>query len=276
MNRVMYQLLGGLAILSAAASAFFVAKVREDAAVLRAFVADATQGISRTDREALAVAVARAVHQRTDRVIAAGGLPLYERLESASPFNVTTGVSFTHGVYGLAGQPQLGPCGTMTRVTLQALRQLGIPARKLQLLGNTPERGHTMLEFESAGRWLVLSPSDDAFVWRRPDGRIATLAEIRADDAIFSQIFTGYPNYPYRFDQTSHIRWAKLPAWIRAGFRLALGPQGYANAFTPAIYDRPRELFLWGSLTACVSFLASEEAAYVNGTTLTVDGALSA
>ena len=254
MNRAVFRLLASLAILCAVASAFLYGKVREDAALVRAFVEDATRGIPRSDRESLAIAVARKAHHRTNRVITADDLSLYEQLESASPFNVSTAVSLRHGVYGLVGHSQVGPCGTMTRVTMEALRQLGIPARKLQLLPVTPEGGHTMLEFQSGGRWLVLSPSDDAFVWRRPDGRIATLEDIRSDQAIFSQVYARFPNFPYRFDQAAHIRWAKLPAPVRGFFRIVLGKQGYENAFTPPIYDRPRELFLWTSLAACGVF----------------------
>lgn len=256
MKRVVFLLLASLAVLAAAAAVFFVAKVREESAVVRAFAEDATRGIEHSDPEALALAIAGQVYRRTNRVIRAEDLGLYDLVESASTFNVSSAVSLRHGAYGLAGHSQLGPCGTMTRVTMAALRHVGVRARKLQIISNDTRLGsHAMLEFESHGRWLVLSPSDGAFVWRTREGRIATLDEIRADPAVHSQIFARYPHYPYRFDHVAHIRWAKLPAPIRGFARLLLGQPGYDSAQTPEFYDRPRELFLWTSLIGCAGFL---------------------
>jgi hypothetical protein len=143
----------------------------------------------------------------------------------------------------------------MTRVALEALHRLRVPARKLQLLADEARsvEGHTMLEFRSGDRWLVLSPSDGAFTWRTHGGRIATLEEIQADPTIFAQIFARFPNYPYRFDHPSHIRWAKLPPLLRGAFRLVLGQKGYDEAFTPLLYDQPRRLFLVVALSWTVA-----------------------
>jgi hypothetical protein len=241
-----------LSVLFAVASVFFYGKLRESAVLVNALVRTSTRGVPEMDTEARAQAVAREVFRRTNREITPGELPLYERLESTSVFNVTSSVSLEYGIFGVTGHSQVGPCGTMTRVTLEALHQLGIPARKLQLLEDESGHsgGHTMLEFRSRGRWLVISPSDQAFVWRRPDGAIATLEEIRANPAIYAQIFELYPNYPYDFRNPRHIRWAKLPPVVRAGFRRVLGQRGYDEALTPRLYDQPRELFLYGSLVA--------------------------
>jgi hypothetical protein len=254
MKRLLLRLSVIVAVLSAVASVFFWFKVREGDALVRTFIADATRDVPRTAVEATAHAIAGEVYRRTNQVIRADDLPLYEHLESASPFHVSTAVSLRHGVYGLHDEVGVGQCGTMTRVTLEALHTLGIPARKLQLLA-VPEKsieGHTMLEFQSDGRWLVLSPSDDAFMWRTWGGRVATVEEIRSDPAIFAQVFERFPKYPYRFERPSHIRWEKLPGPVRRLFRLALGEERYENALTPPLYDRPRELFLWTSVVTFV------------------------
>jgi hypothetical protein len=258
MRHTLFRLFVVLTLISAAASVLFFAKLREEDAVMRAFLEDATRGVPRADPEALALAVARDVHRRTQGAVRAEDLPVYEQFESASLFHVSTGASIRFGMYGLTGQAKVGPCGTMTRVTLDALDRLRIPARKLQLLADEKQRveGHTMLEFRSGDRWLVLSPSDDAFVWRTPDGRIATLDEIKADPAIFAQVFERFPGYPYRFDGTGHIRWAKLPAPVRGFFRLALGPKGYEEAQTPRLYDQPRLLLLLTALGLCTACAA--------------------
>ena len=255
-RRVLLQLLITLAVLAGGASAFFYGRVREEDLRVDGFARASTRGAPPADTEAVALALSREVFRRTNRRIHASELPLYERLESASFFNVTSAVSLEHGAYGLEGQAHYGPCGTMTRVTLSALDRLGISARKLHLHDerSAPDDWHTLLEFRSDGRWLVLSPSDSAFVWRRHDGRIATLDEIRADSTIFGEVFERFPSYPYRLDDATHIRWEKLPRAVRAFFRLVLGQERYENAFTPRLYDQPRRLFLLASLAAVCGF----------------------
>jgi hypothetical protein len=233
-------------------STFFYARVREEDALLDGFAKAATRGVASADTEAVALALSRAVFLRVSGRVRPENLPLYERLESSSFFNMTSAVCLRHGAYGLVGQPHLGPCGAMTRVTLRALDRLGIASRKLHLLDDpSPEEfGHTMVEFRSGGRWLVLSPSDSSFVWRGRDGEVATLAEIQADSSIFAQIFARYPGYPYRVGHTGHVRWEKLPRVARTAVRAVLGEARYENALTPKLYDDPRRLFLLASLVA--------------------------
>ena len=244
------------AVLSAAASVFFYGKLREGEARVAAFARASIDGVSRADTAAVALAVSREVFLRTNRRVPARELSLYDRLESTSFFNVTSAVSLEHGAYGLLDQPHYGPCGTMTRVTISALDRLGIPARRLHLRDDSgaTDGWHTMVEFRAGGRWLVVSPSDSAFVWRTHDGHIATLDEIQADTTIFGEVLERFPRYPFRFDRATHIRWEKLPRALRAFFRLIMGPSGYDKALTPALYDQPRRLFLMASLAALAGF----------------------
>ncbi len=256
MKRGLLLLLVAVASFSAAASVFFLGKVHEENQVVDGFARASTRGIPPSDTEAVALALARQVYLRTNRTIPASELPLYERVESTSFFNVTSAVSLRHNAYGVTGQAHEGPCGTMTRVTLVGLERLGISARKLNLHdeSTSPDGWHAMLEFRDGGRWLVLSPSDGAFVWRTHEGRIATLGEIQADSTVFGEIFARFPGYPYRFTRATHIRWEKVPSAIRGLCRLVLGPEGYRNAYTPKLYDRPRRLFLLAALSCLGSF----------------------
>ncbi|HTO92166.1 MAG TPA: hypothetical protein VMJ70_13640 [Candidatus Sulfotelmatobacter sp.] len=241
-----------LASAFAVASLFFYGKVREGDRIIGQFVDQATRGVPAADTDAVAMALSREVFRRTGNAINAASLPIYERLEATSFFNVTSSVSLSHGIYGTFGSPSFGPCGTMSRVMLRALEQANIQSRKLQLLDdmNGKGGGHTMLEYRSNGRWVVLSPSDSSMVWQTHDGRLATLADIQGDSTIFAQIFERYPNYPFRFTNVSHIRWNKLPPAWRSAFRWLLGEQGYRDALTPYLYDRPRLLFFYLSLGA--------------------------
>jgi hypothetical protein len=256
MTRFAYSVLFALTLLAALASAFFYAKVREREVVLDFFLQDATRGIASTDTTDLVLAVSRQIYRRTNRDITPSKLSFYERLESTSFFNVTSTVSLLRGTYGVVGHTQLGPCGTMTRAMLGSLRKLHIPSRKLQLLEHEDGTGssHTMLEFFQGGRWRVISPSDSSFVWRAPDGQIATLEEIQSDSLVFGQIFRIYPRYPYRFDNTAHIRWTKLPAPMRRILHWILGEQRYRNAPTPDLYDEPRRLLWYTSMSLFALF----------------------
>lgn len=245
---------------AALASGWFLIQNRERDALLDVLIAQATQGVPRADVDSTVLSLSRAIYAATNRAMPIGDLPLLERLEVTSGLNVGTSVALKYGIYGLVGEEGIGPCGTMTRILLNACWRLGIPARKLLLL-EVPNRQighHTMVEFQSHGRWQVLSPSDNSFVWRSAEGRIATRDEIRADSAVFAQVFERYPRYPYRFDRTSNIRWEKLPLPVRRAFRAVLGERGYRLAETPRLYDQPRKLFLWTSLAvlACTLVMA--------------------
>ncbi len=240
-----------LCALFALASVLFYAKTRERGRLLDTFIDEALAGVDRADTDAVVHALALAVYTRTNRGVPPAELPLYERLEATSFFNVTTGVSLKTGAYGVIGGRQFGPCGTMSRVLLNALWELGIPARKLQLL---PAPGsdhivHTMVEYRVGDRWQVISPSDSAFTWRNARGQVATVEEIRSDPAIFHQVDHGGPGFPAAdFSNTANIRWEKLPPALRRVARAVLGERRYATMETPRLYEQPRRVFLIGSL----------------------------
>jgi len=254
--RILHPIFVLLAALFLTASGFLFDKSRESDRVLANFVTDSTRGVPASDTDQVAMAISREVFRRTDRYVPNSELSLFDRLEAASIFNVSASVSIQHGIFGVVGHPQLGPCGTMSRVMIRSLEQVHVASRKLQLLDdvNGQGGGHTMIEYRSNGRWVVLSPSDSSFVWRDHEGRLATVDEIRGDSTIFAQIFTRFPNYPYRFNNTSHIRWAKLPPAGRAVFHWLLGEKGYRDALTPYLYDRPRLLLFYCAFAAFVLF----------------------
>jgi hypothetical protein len=237
-----------LALTSASLAAFFWVKVRERDRLLDQFTDEALAGVPRQDVDAVVMALSRQIYSRTNHGIPRARLAWYDRWESTSFFNVTTGTSLKLGIYGIEGHSQFGPCGTMSRVLLNALWRLGVPARKLQLLED-PARGfvnHTMVEYESRGSWHVISPSDSSFTWRDAGGDIASVEEIRSDPAIFAQVHRWRSYWPASFERVRHIRWEKLPQPVRSTFRLVLGPEGYEHAETPRLYDQPRHLLMWG------------------------------
>ena len=242
--------------LSAALTLFMHGKVREREALVAGFVNESLVGVPRADTDAVVRALALSVFHRTNRGLPLSQLPFYDRLEATSFFNVGTGSSLKVGYYGVVDGGAFGPCGTMSRVLLNALWRLGIPARKLQLIA-LPGSGHithTMVEYRVAGRWQVISPSDSAFTWRNHSGEVATVEEIRTDPAIFGQIHSYRSVWPADFQNTWHVRWEKLPGPARRFFRFVLGERGYREAETPRFYDQPRHVFFYTGLAITLLF----------------------
>lgn len=235
---------------------FFSIKIRERDRYLDKLIETTLSGDEAKNNEEIAVKLSKAIHQATRKPLSPKDLDRYSRWESTSPFNVTSAVSLRYGGFGVEGHSTYGACGTMSRTLLNALWKLNIPARKLQLLDNEEGRGggHTMIEFRSGDRWLVISPSDNSFVWRTNDGRIATAKEIHDDDELFAQIYQQDPGYPYLFDNYRNIRWDKLPRPVAGLFRVIMGETRYNSAVTPGLYDKPRTLFVIVSLILCGLF----------------------
>jgi hypothetical protein len=246
--------LAGLA-LALAASAFFAGAARDESRLLDAFIERSLAGVDRSDTTAVVLALAHAIWNETNNGVRPEALPLYDRLESTSPFNMTTAVALRHGAFGVIGHEPYGPCGTMTRIFLNACWRLGIPARKVHLYPARPDGPgiHTLAEWRSGARWQAISPSDD-FAWRTGDGRVATVEEIRADTAVYAQVMRRNPYFPYRFDDPRHLRLEKLPAVLRGPARAALGERGVRDLETPRLYDEPRVLLLDVSLAAALAF----------------------
>jgi hypothetical protein len=240
------------AALSALSTAFFWHQVRESRVLMDELLASSLHGVPPEDTDAVVLALSRSIYARTNRRLLVNQLPPDERWEATSFFNITAGTSLENGIYGVTDRGVFGPCGTMSRVLLNALWRLGIPARKLQLLAS-PGSGliqHTMVEYRSGDRWQVISPSDSSFEWHNHAGQVATVDEIRADPAIFEQVHAWRGWWPANFDHTAHIRWEKLPSPVRGGIRILLGPKRYEQAETPRWYDQSRRFLLNLSVVA--------------------------
>ena len=249
----------GLAV-SLVSTLFFTFKIREREHYLDRLVESALPDNRDGSNEEIVIRLSEAIHEKTSNPLSTQDLDSYSRWESTSPFNVTSAVSLRYGGFGVEGHSTYGACGTMSRTLLNALWTLDIPARKLQLLNNKEGRGgdHTMIEFFSGDRWLVISPSDNSFVWRMDDGRIATANEIHGDPELFAQIYKQDPRYPYLFDNYKNIRWEKLPRPVTRLFRILMGEKRYMNAVTPKLYDKPRTFFVIVSVMfACVFALGA-------------------
>lgn len=120
-----------------------------------------------------------------------------------------------------------------------------------------------MVEFYDSGKWLVITPSDDTYVWRKKNNEIATLDEIKNDMDLFNQVYKTHPDYYYLFDKTGHIRWEKLPPSVVRIIRFLIGEESFNEMETPKLYDIPRTLFL--VLSLCMALLSAISAIILRG-----------
>ena len=247
-----------LLIVSVLAAVFFSVKISERYHYIDELIANAVTEKEVDDRQDSVISIARAIYERTNRVIEREELDWYADLEAHSFFNVTAATSLRYGGFGIEGQGQaeMGPCGTMSKVLLNALWRLEIPARKLQIPARKefPGEGHTLVEFYHDGEWRVIAPSNNAFVWRKKDGTLSNREEIQTNQELFSQVFAKHPRFKYTFDHYRNIRWEKLPSFMVKTIRAVLGEERFRRVETPRLYDQPRRLFFLVTCTSSVFF----------------------
>lgn len=251
-----YRLIAILGCLFFTVSSVFVyIKVQERNAYMHGFITVSLSNKTLLTRDDTVLTLANSIYSLTknDYGVELQKMDWYERFESTFFFNMSSTVALKYGGYGVRGHYVFGPCGTMSRTLLNALWDLDIPARKLQLLNNQYGKGggHTMVEYFDNGKWKVIAPSDQAQIWRNQKGEIASVAEIQSDRAIFNQVYERYPQFPYLFDNPRHINWSKLPVWVQESIKTILGEERFNTMETPRWYDHPRQAIFY----ACLFFL---------------------
>lgn len=242
-------------VLSILLSIFFYIKDNEENTQINYLILSSYSNQNLINRSDSVIVLSNAIYNRTKNWIKKSQLDWYSQWEATSFFNMTTAVSLEYGCYGVEGRLGDGPCGTMSKTLLNALWELDIPARKLQLFGKGG--GHTMIEYYDMGEWKVISPSDSSFIWHRSDGSIATLKDIKSDTSIFNQVYHNWKsNWRYSFNKTANIRWDKIPSFISAVIKFFIGEKSYNNAETPRLYEQPRKLlFLVFSFLSLAAFI---------------------
>ena len=236
-----------------AAILFAIGAWRERRVVARFVEAGLTVDHRRTTERSVS-RLARLSFEHTDRIVTGSELSSVARWEATSWFNMSAAIALEHGAYAVR-EAHLGRCGTTSRVLLNALWHVGIPARKLHIsLDMEPFGGHTIVEYYDGGRWRVISPADGGFVWRRADGEVATAAEIGASQTILDQVQKVCPAFPYRFDVLHRVRWSKLAPRTAAAVRTVVGSDRFTSMSTPRLYDRPRALMAIVAASAALFF----------------------
>ncbi len=198
-----------MCFLSATASAYMIWKTTERNAYVKSFMHSSLDSKKLSNRDDTVLAISRTIYALTNNKYGTdpASMDWYDRFESTFFFNMSSTVALKYRSFGVHGHYVFGPCGTMSRLLLNTLWDLNIPARKLQLLNNSNGKGggHTLVEYFDEGKWKVVAVSDSSFVWRNAEGQIASVAEIQHDPAVFSQIYAYQANYPYLFDNPKHF-----------------------------------------------------------------------
>lgn len=235
---------------------FFYIKMSEENSLVKSFTLSSLSLTNPITLEDTVLAVSNSIYNYTNGWVDRDSMDWYSRWEALGFFKMSAGVGLKYKCFGVKGHPGDGPCGTMTKIFLRSMWELGIPARKLQLMEVIPGKGgHTMAEFFYNGKWRVISPSDSSFVWRNPDGSIASVKDIQSDTAIFNQVYHKWrKDWPYGFKETWNINWDKIPGFLRSGIRFLIGEEAYRNAETPELYEQPRKLLF---ITSSIIFLIS-------------------
>ncbi len=246
---LLYRIATTLAFSTALAAAFMMFKHHERNQYLQRMISQSLSTRRCLSRDDTVLTLARNIFNQTNNVdgVSPEKLDWYDRWESTSWFNMSSSVALKYGAFGVHGHYVFGPCGTMSRLLLNSLWQLGVPARKLQLLDNAEGRGggHTLVEYEDAGKWKVIATSDSSFVWRNKNGAIADVSEIQQQPSVFAQIYAQQPRYPYLFDNPQHLNWTRFPHWVRASLSTIFSEEQLRSWTTPSLYEQPRLLLFY-------------------------------
>jgi hypothetical protein len=206
--------------------------------------------------EAHAIALAHFVAERADNPVDPDSATFTARLEHSLPFELSPVTVLKEG-FAFPNARRYGPCGQLCR-TVRAVGELrGIHTRKV-LMG-TGRLEHAMVAIEVDGGFRLFDPTFD-FYWRNASGHVATIEEVRADTAIFAQVYRRYPNYPYRLDDAMYLNWRRLGRaglWLRRGLEIVLGRERVEQFDTPMLYDRPWLGYAWCCFTLAVACLAA-------------------
>ena len=190
------------------------------------------------DDEAKAIALAHFVSVHGGQAVNDSSASTMARLEHKLPLELSPVTVLKEG-FAFTDAHRFGPCGQLSR-TVRAVAWLRhIPSHKVLLETNGQE--HALVALYVNGAYRLFDPTYD-FYWKDSTGHVATIDEVETNPEIFAQIFTKVPDYPYRLDGASYLRWSRLGVpgrWLRAGLVKVMGEKWVKGIDTPKLYERP-------------------------------------
>ena len=103
-----------------------------------------------------------------------------------------------------------GACASYTQVLGKALQTAGFPIRKVGLAKDGLRGIHHVLETQIDGRWVLMDALSN-LAFRRPDGRLASAAEVHADWEHYRQQTPPDYNPTYDYSTYYYTNWSKIP-----------------------------------------------------------------
>lgn len=140
-----------------------------------------------------------------------------------------------------------GACGSYSEVLARVLQTYHLPVRIAQMKAGGIYAAHNVVETMIGQRWVVLDPTYNLY-FVRPDGTLASFADVRKDWGYYSrQVPHGY-NPVYRYEDVRYFNWTKVPVLLpalRSLFNAIIGPERtnticirvmFLNTFTVCLY----------------------------------------
>ena len=204
------------------------------------------------DDESRAIALSHFVSMEGTQAVESDSASALARIEHSLPLELSPVTVLREG-FAFPDAHRFGPCGQLTR-TVHAIADLRhIPSHKVLI--ETRGQEHALVTIQARGADLLFDPTFD-FYWTNRSGHVASIDEVRNDPEIFAQIYRKVSWYPYRLDDATYFRWARLGApgrWVRRGLSAVLGASRVDRIDTPMIYERP--WLGYSALCALASFV---------------------
>ena len=108
-----------------------------------------------------------------------------------------------------------GSCGSYCEVLVRILKTYHYPVRIAQMKVNGTFGGHITVEAWSGNSWVVLDPSYNLH-YVRPDGRLASIADIRGHWDFYKTQVPSIYNPSYQYEDVRYTNWSKIPVVMPA------------------------------------------------------------
>lgn len=108
-----------------------------------------------------------------------------------------------------------GACGSYAQVLARILRAYNYPVRIPQMTVAGQPSGHILVEANTGTRWVVLDPSYNLY-FQRPDGQLASFADVSHDWSYYSRQVPPDYNPDYRYEGVRYTNWSKIPVIMPA------------------------------------------------------------
>lgn len=127
-----------------------------------------------------------------------------------------------------------GACGSYAMTLGRLLNELGYPIRFCQMKVNGVYGGHIVLETLTNNGWVVLDGLYNLY-FTRPDGKLASFADVSRDWAYYSRQVPPQYNPDYKYEGVSYTNWESVPVIMTATKKVLNWVMGERNADTVSL-----------------------------------------